>query len=65
LGRKESDINLRKKYYGEIQEIISDDLPYIGLWHKMNVAVMNENLTGFIMYPAGDFISIRDMWWEN
>lgn len=65
LGRKEIDINLRKKYYYEIQEILSEDLPYIGLWHKTNCAVMNKNLMGFVMFPAGDFVSMRDLWWES
>ena len=65
LGRRELDKNKRKRYYHEIQEILSEDLPYIGLWYKTNVAVMNKNLMGFVMYPAGDFVSMRDMWWGN
>ncbi len=64
-ARKELDKNKRKSYYYIIQKILSEDLPYIGLWYKINVAVMNKNLNGFVMFPAGDLVSIKDIWWLN
>ena len=64
LGRKELNVRKRKEYYGEVQKIISEDLPYISLWHKTNIAVMNKSLSGFVLFPAGDLVSVKDMKWK-
>ena len=65
LGRKTLDTGERKKIYSQVQKIIAEDLPYISLWHSDNIAVMSRGLEGFVLYPGGDFTSIKDMYWEE
>ena len=65
LGRKTLDTGERKKIYSQIQKIIAEDLPYISLWHSDNIAVMSKGLEGFVLYPRGDFTSIKDIHWEE
>jgi len=64
-GRTTLDIHRRKKIYSEIQKILAKDLPYVSLWHTTNVAVMDRSVNGFVVYPAGDFFSLKDVWIEN
>ena len=45
----------RKGVYSRIQQILSEDLPYVSLWHKSNVAVMGQRVRGFVLTPAADF----------
>jgi peptide/nickel transport system substrate-binding protein len=59
-GRIIIDRDKRKTIYKEVQEILSDDLPYISLWHAQNVAVMKKEVTGYTLYPNGDFASLKD-----
>ena len=60
-GRSTFDRNKRKQIYGEIQRILQEDLPYISLYHQINVAVMDKNLEGYVMYPAGFWIGLPQM----
>ncbi|MCO5143386.1 MAG: ABC transporter substrate-binding protein [Oligoflexia bacterium] len=43
----------RKKQYLLAQEIIREDIPYINLWHNMNVAVFRKNVSNIRLYPNG------------
>ncbi len=65
LGRKNMDMEERKKIYSKIQKIVAEELPYISLWHSDNVVVMSRGLKGFTLYPRGEFNSIKDMYWEE
>ncbi|MBN2056865.1 ABC transporter substrate-binding protein [bacterium] len=47
--------------YGEAQEILALELPYISLWHQTNVAVMPAALSGFELFPAGDLDSLAQV----
>lgn len=60
-GRATFDRGKRKEIYGEVQKILQEDLPYVSLYHQINVAVMDKNLTGYTMYPAGFLLSIPQM----
>jgi len=57
LGRKTTDQEKRKEYYSEIQKIAAEDLPYIPLWHRTNIAAMRTYVEGFELYPSGDYYS--------
>ncbi len=59
-GRITLEINARKRIYAKIQEILSEDLPYIHLWHTENVAVMKKEVEGYTLYPDGDFYSLKE-----
>jgi len=60
-GRSTFDRAKRKAAYDELQQILADDLPYISLYHRDNVAIMRSNIDGFVMYPNGFLISIPEM----
>ncbi|MFH2012053.1 MAG: ABC transporter substrate-binding protein [Pseudomonadota bacterium] len=64
-GRITSNIIGRKRIYSEVQKILAEDIPYVSLWYTTNVAVMNKSVHGFVVYPAGDFISLKDVWIKN
>ena len=60
-GRSTFDRAKRKQAYDEIQRILADDLPYISLYHRDNVAIMRKNVEGFVMYPNGFLIGVPQM----
>lgn len=64
-GRSTFDRARRKQIYGEIQRIVQEDLPYISLYHQVNVAVMDKGLQGYTMYPAGFWLGIPQMSWQQ
>ncbi len=51
----------RKRIYSEAQKILANDLPYISLWHSVNVAVMNRRVKGFVVAPDENLKSIKDV----
>ncbi len=55
LARRETDTEIRKAYYADIQKTLSDDLPYVNLYYTNNVAVVNERIEGMKLYLAGDY----------
>lgn len=50
-GRGQADADRRKEIYGEVQAILSEELPYITLWTSVNVAAVNRRVKGFVVYP--------------
>ena len=60
-GRSTFDRVKRKAAYDEIQKILAQDLPYISLYHRDNVAIMRKNVKGFQMYPSGFLLSVPYM----
>jgi len=60
-GRSTFDRTRRKQIYAQIQRIVQEDLPYVSLYHQINVAVMDNNLQGYVMYPAGFWLGIPRM----
>ncbi|MGZ4779190.1 MAG: ABC transporter substrate-binding protein [Thermoanaerobaculia bacterium] len=60
-GRSTFDRAKRKTAYDEIQRIVADELPYVSLYHRDNVAIMRKNISGFEMYPSGFLLSVPKM----
>ena len=60
-GRSTFDRAKRKQIYGDIQRIVQEDLPYVSLYHQINVAVMDKDLQGYTMYPAGFWLGVPQM----
>lgn len=60
-GRSTFDRSKRKQLYGDIQRIVQEDLPYVSLYHQINVAVMDKDLRGYVMYPAGFWLGVPQM----
>jgi len=63
LARVELDQTTRADLYRQVQTLIDDELPYVSLWHKHNIAVMKKDLKGFNMFPAGDLDSFAKVSW--
>jgi peptide/nickel transport system substrate-binding protein len=57
-GMRTIDREERAKIYAQVQQLASDDLPYVSLWWVDNVAVMNRRLAGFESYPNGSLRSL-------
>ncbi|MCX7944994.1 MAG: ABC transporter substrate-binding protein [Deltaproteobacteria bacterium] len=60
-GRMELDKEKRKIIYSKIQKIISDELPYISLWHEDNIAIINSKYSNYNIYPNASFEAIFDI----
>jgi peptide/nickel transport system substrate-binding protein len=60
-GMTTVDSDVRKKIYGQVQQLAAEELPYVSLWWVDNVAVMNRRLVGFDAYPNGSFRSLATL----
>ncbi|MEO8504021.1 MAG: ABC transporter substrate-binding protein [Acidobacteriota bacterium] len=60
-----TDQEARRILYTKAQEIFADDLPYILLLVKKNVAVMPRELEGYANYPNAAFTVLRDLRWSR
>ncbi|MBI4487474.1 MAG: ABC transporter substrate-binding protein [Deltaproteobacteria bacterium] len=60
-GRKSLSLEERKRIYSRAQKILAQELPYIPLWWSKNVVVMKRTIQGFIPYPDGDLISLKNV----
>ena len=49
----------RKPLYSAAQRLIAEDVPYISLWYKTNVAVAQPDLRGVQLSPIADFTFLR------
>jgi peptide/nickel transport system substrate-binding protein len=61
LGRATTDEAERKRVYQKAQSIIAADLPYVPLWWWKNIVVKRPEVRGFVPYPDGDFISLKNV----
>jgi peptide/nickel transport system substrate-binding protein len=59
IGRTETDIAKRKAAYGEIQQILATDLPYINLWYFENVVVHTKRVRKLELNPSGNYDFLR------
>ncbi len=60
-GRSTFDRAKRKPTYDELQRVVQEDLPYLSLYLQSNVAIMRNNIDGYVQYPAGFWLSIPKM----
>jgi ABC-type transport system substrate-binding protein len=51
----------RKALYTDAQRLIAQDVPYISLWYKTNVAVAQPTLRGVHLSPVADFTFLKDV----
>jgi len=54
-ARVESDQSTRKQDYAELQQILSEDLPYLDLWYFDNVLVHSKRVQGLKLDPSGSY----------
>jgi peptide/nickel transport system substrate-binding protein len=57
-ARREYSQSIRKKLYGEIQEIVQQDLPYISLWHEKNVIVFDKKVKNISISPNASYYGL-------
>ncbi|MCX7958938.1 MAG: ABC transporter substrate-binding protein, partial [Deltaproteobacteria bacterium] len=57
-GRRELNREKRKEIYSKVQKIISDELPYISLWHEDNIAIINSKYTNYNIFPNASFEAV-------
>jgi peptide/nickel transport system substrate-binding protein len=50
-----SDFAKREELYKEAQVIIHNDAPWVPLAHAKQILVFNKNVSGFVLYPTGDY----------
>lgn len=60
-GQATLDPKERKKAFDEVQKIADRDLPYIGMWYPMNVAVYRKELKNVSLHPTGSWINFTQM----
>src|SRR5208337_689137 len=54
-ARRETDQNVRKKLYTEVQEILAQDVPSINLWYFDNVLVHTRRVRDVMLNPSGNY----------
>jgi peptide/nickel transport system substrate-binding protein len=54
-ARAELDQGKRKALYGEIQDVLGEDLPYINLWYLDNVLVHSKRVKNLSLNPPGNY----------
>lgn len=55
----------RLPFYLRAQEILVEELPYLSLYIKTNVAVMPESLEGYENYSNGELFSLARAYWRD
>jgi peptide/nickel transport system substrate-binding protein len=58
-ARREVDPAVRKPLYDKVQQILSEQLPYIDLWYFDNVLVHNKRVHSLKLNPAGNYDFLR------
>jgi peptide/nickel transport system substrate-binding protein len=56
------DDEQRRVLYAKAQRLIAEDVPYVGLWYKTNVAVFQPDLQGVRLSPIADFTFLKDVY---
>ncbi len=64
-GSRSADPALRRPHYVAAQRILADELPYVSLYHKVNVAVMAAGLEGYENYLSGELSSLERVRWAG
>jgi peptide/nickel transport system substrate-binding protein len=55
------DYEERRAFYARAQQLIAEDVPYVGLWSKTNVAVFQPDIHGVRLSPIADFTFLKDV----
>ena len=52
----------RRALYVRAQQLIAEDVPYIPLWYRTNVAVTQADIEGVTLSPIADFGFLKDVY---
>jgi len=53
-----------RKVARAVHRLAAEDLPYLGLWHNNNLAVVSRDLEGFRLHPSGGFEHLSQVRWR-
>ncbi len=56
-----TDDRLRQELYGRAQRVVAEEVPYVSLWYKTNVAVAQPDLRGITLSPSAEFRNLKDV----
>jgi peptide/nickel transport system substrate-binding protein len=51
--------------YTRAQQLISEDVPYISLWYRTNVAIFQPDIRGVSLSPVADYTFLRQVYRET
>lgn len=54
-ARVEPNLEQRRRLFGEAQQIVAVDLPYLNLWYMDNVSVHRKRVQNIALDPAGSY----------
>jgi peptide/nickel transport system substrate-binding protein len=57
-----TDDERRRALFTRAQRLIAEDVPYISLWYKTNVAIFQPDLRGVRLSPIADFTFLKDVY---
>jgi peptide/nickel transport system substrate-binding protein len=57
----ETDDGRRGALYAKAQQLIAEDVPYVSLWYKKNIAVYQADISGVQLSPIADFGFLRNV----
>jgi peptide/nickel transport system substrate-binding protein len=60
-GARVTEESARQMAYARAQRIIADDVPYLPLWYRTNVAVFQPDIAGVVLSPVADFTFLKDV----
>jgi peptide/nickel transport system substrate-binding protein len=58
-AQAETNQNVRRQDYAQIQQILAEDLPYINLWYFDNVMVYSSRVRHLQLNPSGNYDFLR------
>ncbi|MGG3470561.1 ABC transporter substrate-binding protein [Neobacillus pocheonensis] len=63
LGQKTIDPKERQKVYFDLQDYMSEQLPYLFLWYPQEIQIRNKNLQGVPELGLRDAMHYVNEWW--
>jgi peptide/nickel transport system substrate-binding protein len=54
----------RGALYTRAQQLIAEDVPYISLWYRTNVAIFQPDIRGVSLSPVADYAFLRHVYRE-
>jgi peptide/nickel transport system substrate-binding protein len=54
-ARRETDQNVRKRLYAQVQELLAHDVPSVNLWYYDNVLVHTRRVRNVTLNPSGNY----------
>jgi len=64
-ARRETDQNVRKRLYAQVQETLAHDVPYVNLWFYDNVLVHSRRVRNISLNPSGNYDFLKTAEIEN